>query len=801
MATKQYAARVTIGGAIESSFKSSFGSATSAIKELGSEVKALSRQRAEIKAFGSSYAKIDKLKVSLDEANRELVEARRNLANAEKPTAKLTAAVEKAERKIRGLEKSLADESTKLSALKNKLDQAGIGTRNLERADAKLEARIRRITTAMHSQERASERLATARGRLGSMLGSGVAVGAAAAAFAPALKAAGDFESKLFEISRTGNLAKEQVQKIRDGIDAAANRDITNRSPMQLLEAVGQLVAQGADSDTAVKSITSIGRASVATGSTMEDLTSTLHQMQIQLGITADESEKAFGILATAGKKGSFEIRDMAQYFPTLAATAANIGIKGEKGIATLGAALQVARTGAGDSSTAANNLLNLLAKITAPATVERMKKFGVDWEKVMRDAAEKGADPLIVALDEIQKVTGGDSFQIGKIFEDMQVKAALLPLLRSRQLFADIRKEALASGAVIEEDFNKSLKSWPEILASGNNSFEKIGKTIGDILLPIVGNLTVSFSKTVDSASKWAEKNTILFRGIVVITGGLIAATAAVVAVGIALAAANVAVAGISAALAGFGVMAAAAGVTVGGLGLILGGVAVAIGAAAVLIWKYWEPINAFFDGIWQGIKSGWDAAGGAKLWQEFTDTISWAGREILKWFEPVKGTFAGVFNSGKTMGEFIGVTLVGLFRLVMDPIGAVKDIIGELGRAFELAFAAIKNAAEPVLHFLSEKMAWITEKIGGVIESLKGIGKSLPKWMGGAPAAHAGGALPKETGFTPPAMRGDGNRTANYNIHVNAPGADGEDIARRIRRAFQTKPLYDSDGALVPG
>jgi hypothetical protein len=38
-------------------------------------------------------------------------------------------------------------------------------------------------------------------------------------------------------------------------------------------------------------------------------------------------------------------------------------------------------------------------------------------------------------------------------------------------------------------------------------------------------------------------------------------------------------------------------------------------------------------------------------------------------------------------------------------------------------------------------------------------------------------------------------------YNINVNAPGANGDDIAERIRRAFETKPLFDSNSALVPG
>jgi phage-related tail protein len=445
---------------------------------------------------------------------------------------------------------------------------------------------------------------------------------------------------------------------------------------------------------------------------------------------------------------------------------------------------LQVARTGAGDASTAANNVLNLLSKLTAPATVKRMKKFGVDWEAVMKKAKEDGADPFIVALDQIQKVTGGDSFKIGEIFEDMQVKAALIPLLRSRKLFDEIRKASLESGKTIEEDFNKSLNSWPEILNSANNSFSKLGKTIGDQLIPSVGKLTVAFAKTVDRVSKWAKENPKLFRSIVIGTAAVVGLTAAVVAVGIAFAAVSFAVAGFTAAWAALGVVAAAAAVPVGAVIGIIAGAGLVIAGAALLIRKFWEPIATFFEGLWTGIKSGWESAGGPALWHEVTTAVGTAATKIKEWLKPVTGEFENVFAIGKVVGEFIGVKLVQLLGAILNPIDTVKQYLTGLKDEFVTAFNTIKNAAEPVLNWLAEKLQWITEKIGSAVDALKGIGNSLPQWMGGGGGEPA--ALPNKTSFVPPAMRGEGARQINVNVN-GAPGQNEEALAAAVIRRIK--------------
>ena len=91
-------------------------------------------------------------------------------------------------------------------------------------------------------------------------------------------------------------------------------------------------------------------------------------------------------VLLTAGKAGQFELNDMARFFPLLTAQAKGLGLVGQEAVSSLAAMLQIARTGAGTSSEAANNLANFLQKITSEETVKNFKKAGIDIEQVLRD-------------------------------------------------------------------------------------------------------------------------------------------------------------------------------------------------------------------------------------------------------------------------------------------------------------------------------------------------------------------------------------------------------------------------------
>jgi hypothetical protein len=188
----------------------------------------------------------------------------------------------------------------------------------------------------------------------------------------------------------------------------------------------------------------------------------------------------------------------------------------------------------------------------------------------------------------------------------------------------------------------------------------------------------------------------------------------------------------------------------------------------------------------------------------------------------------------SGASLAVVWPIALIGAFGLaiasIVDP-GGPLDI---LGRMFPETMEKIRTSVQGVGE-------WIEDQIDAVIGKIKeligwfdkltglGIGDFFSSGFGGPASTGAPdyrlpqkpygsilGVMPKGEKSplelpppdAPPATKEDlieflkpqsSNNT--YNINVNAPGANGDDIAERIRRSFERKPLYDSDGALVPG
>lgn len=98
------------------------------------------------------------------------------------------------------------------------------------------------------------------------------------------------------------------------------------------------------------------------------------------------------------------------------------------------------------------------------------------------------------------------------------------------------------------------------------------------------------------------------------------------------------------------------------------------AIVGAAVLIYKYWEPLGAFFSGLFEGIGSaffGFEPLVGT--FGAIGDAVKGVWEWISKLFEPVQLTseeFTKFNSAGKAVGEVIGTVLAGAVTLVLKPL-----------------------------------------------------------------------------------------------------------------------------------
>ena len=338
-------------------------------------------------------------------------------------------------------------------------------------------------------------------GSLAAALGAGFAL-------QQVIRTASEFESTLSDIGKTAGSSQKDILKLADSLKQLSMPGRTNLAPSVLAKGVQDLVAQGLKLDDAVASIETLGKVAVATNSDLTDVTKTGFQLQSALKIKPTELKETFDALAFAGKAGAFELKDMAQFMPTIASAATSIGITGKKGAVALAAMMQMVRKDAPGAAEASTRLTDALLKMTAPDAVKKFAKFGVNIEQVLKGAVAKGINPMDAALKELQRVTGGDAFKLSQIFGDKEAKLALMSLMKYREEYEKLK--ALAGGAAaagtIQADFEASLETFNQQLQSLTNASEILALGLGSTLLPILAQLIEEILPIVNGVAEFVK-------------------------------------------------------------------------------------------------------------------------------------------------------------------------------------------------------------------------------------------------------------------------------------------------------
>jgi hypothetical protein len=202
-----------------------------------------------------------------------------------------------------------------------------------------------------------------------------------------------------------------------------------------------------------------------------------------------------------------------------------------------------------------------------------------------------------------------------------------------------------------------------------------------------------------------------------------------------------------------------------------------------------------------------------------KFTPTIIAFGKLASSLYALAPAWIAGLGPVAWVGAAIAGIGLV-IYSLI-DP-GGPMDV---LGRMFPETMETVRTAVEKAVNWISDKFDMLGEKIRGFLESIGkltglggffgnygGEGRDIPSYMTARPMGTvqslAGGGLPTQSlGVKPQAQASQadlqnfissaGTGTNNFNINVNAPGADGQAIGQGIRREIQRKPLYDQQPA----
>lgn len=532
--------------------------------------------------------------------------------------------------------------------------------------------------------------------------------------------AAREFESVLEDIGQKANLSRRAQLLLGSSIRALGPQ--VNRSAQEIAAGVDVLAGFGLDPNQAVTMMRPIGRAATAYRAQIEDLARASFAAVDNLDVPFNQTSRALSVMAIAGKEGAFELRDMAQYFPSLTAAAAALGQTGTPAVADLAAALQIARKGAGDSAEAATNLSNVLQKINAPATRRKFAAMGVDLEASLRQAAERGLTPIEAIAEITNRTLRGDLSKIGDLFEDAQVQKGLRPIIQNLEEYRRIRAAAANGGDVVDQDFARRMQTSAAAADAFKAKIQNLAISFGTALLPAINGVLDFVGPFVDGLAQMTER----FPGLTQFVVGTIASL-----IGLRLAALAFR----------FGKAQMLAGLADLGLGLIgfrgqlkrarggIGGLASAGLDLALTLRR--QVIGAFMATTLQaGIFTRSMRAGGLRGMAGGLLTMLNPLRMIRGALALTKLAFRGLL-----IGSGIGL-LVLAAAWIIENWSKVKAFFAGFASGFMEAIAPVRPALQPLIDGISTVVGWVRQLLGdsgGSEGSWRGWGEAAGKAIGG--------------------------------------------------------------------
>lgn len=270
----------------------------------------------------------------------------------------------------------------------NRLSRAGVmSATEQNRAFNQMRSRV----AALRSELQGVTRLERARqtGRNVMTIAGGVA--AAGAALVQPIRKQMSYSERLTEMTNTAfsdqDIAGRTAGMQRLDKLIRQNVQSSGLSKEGVMGAAGVLFGKGFSESEVNAILPVLTRTAAASKTDPEQLASVATKMMQTLHLTKDQIPAALNSMLVGGQKGGFEIADMVNGFPAQMAMAEQLGLSGMKGVNTLIKMNELGEVTAGSTDEASTNVVNLLQKINAPDTREKLKHVKVNGKGINLEA------------------------------------------------------------------------------------------------------------------------------------------------------------------------------------------------------------------------------------------------------------------------------------------------------------------------------------------------------------------------------------------------------------------------------
>lgn len=289
-------------------------------------------------------------------------------------------------------------------------------------------------------------------------------------------------------MTRIGNKADASGKQV-----AAAARSVREMAHVyalptsEMVEGLDTLVETGMDLPQAMGFLPSVAAAAQASGAAIKDMAESAAALSNSFGVTGPEMAAVFDALVKAGNLGQFELKDMATYLPSLAASASKLGFSGLDGTRRLAAMLQEIRKVSGTSEQAATSARDAFEKMLSPTVLTAAKKRGLDFGKILEASAKKGEngfEAIILKLREVtakMSATQRDLF-LSSIFTEADSRRAVVALIKGwddyQKKLLEVRNSTGAVGEQLAKVTSDPAASIQRLSNAWNDFLVQLGRT-----------------------------------------------------------------------------------------------------------------------------------------------------------------------------------------------------------------------------------------------------------------------------------------------------------------------------------
>ncbi|EFD3957970.1 phage tail tape measure protein, partial [Escherichia coli] len=478
-----------------------------------------------------------------------------------------------------------------------------------------------------------------------------------------------------------------------------------------------------------------------------------------QFNLTADQMDRVGDTLTAAFTRTNTDLRALGETMKYTGPVAAKLGISLEEAAAMAGMLANNGLRGS-DAGTAMRASLSRLAS-PPKAAADALKELGVSVADA-RGKMRPMEDVLLDLYKATQKYGQVDQVSFFKdiageeAFVGLQTLVAAAGSGELQKLTRELqgaRGEADRVAKVMADNLDGDLKNL-------DSAWEGLRIRISDLVDGPLRSVTQWLTRVLEKITSLAQAHPVLTRQLLIAGGALLAMTAtigslslvigvlygklATLRLGFDILTRSMNVVRVLPAL--WGMLTGSVSLLGGAIGALfspVGLIVAALAGAAVLIWKYWDPIRAFFAGVFSGIMERLNPL--RETFERFGPVFDAIGSGISQVFNWFKSLLSPMESSKETLdkctsaGEIFGNVLGGVLQLVLTPAKMLLDTLawileklGVLPDEAERARKKIEDAQRAAI--LQDKVALLQGDLAKInppkpVENGNGTGGDNPK------------------------------------------------------------------------